>query len=150
MYLKNTKVALAFLLLSIPVSVMAGQKIDKAFGVSDLVADWVVILILAIFSLAGGIGSNFIHTDADEFVSHPRFAKGFIGFFLGLATGLALYNYYGLSVYMLLTPVLIVSSLGSAIFVFYMRWFSSPETQKQLSDKLHNIPIFKNKENRNE
>lgn len=146
MYLKNVNTALLYLFISVPVSVFAGQKMDNAFGVSNLINDWVVIAILAVFSLAGGIGSNFIKTDADEFVSNPKFAKSFIGFFLGLAVGLALYNYYGLSVYVLLIPVLIVSSLGSAILVFYMRWFSSPETQKQLNEKLRNIPILKNKD----
>lgn len=146
MYLKNVNTALLYLFLFVPVSVFAGQKIDNAFGVSNLINDWVVIAILSFFSLAGGIGSNFIKTDADEFVSNPRFAKSFIGFIVGIAIGMSLYNFYGLSVYVLLIPVLIASSLGSAIFVFYMRWFSSQETQKHLSDKLRNIPFLRNKD----
>lgn len=147
MYLKHVNLALAFILAYIPISVYAGKVVEKTFGLDELVADWVVIVILAIFSLAGGIGSNFIHTDADEFVSNPKIAKAFIGFFLGLSVGLALYNYYGLSVYVLLAPVLIVASLGSAILVFYMRWFSAPETRKQMENKLNNLPIFKDKNN---
>lgn len=146
MYLKNVNTALLYLFLFVPVSVFAGQKMDNAFGVSNLVSDWVVIAVLSVFSLAGGIGSNFIKTDADEFVSHPRFAKSFIGFIVGLAIGLSLYNHYELSVYVLLIPVLISSSLGSAIFVFYMRWFSSQETQKKLGDKLRSISFLKNKD----
>ena len=139
MYLKHINLALAFILSFIPISVYAGKALDKTFGLNDLFADSVVIAILAVFSLAGGVGSNFIHTDADEFVRNPKFAKAFIGFFLGLSVGLALYNYYGLSVYVLLAPVLIVSSLGSAILVFYMRWFSAPETRKKMTEKLNGL-----------
>ncbi len=139
MYLKHINLALAFILSFIPISVYAGKAVDKTFGLNDLFADSVVIAILAVFSLAGGVGSNFIHTDADEFVRNPKFAKTFIGFFLGLSVGLALYNYYGLSVYVLLAPVLIVSSLGSAILVFYMRWFSAPETRKKMTEKLNGL-----------
>lgn len=139
MYLKHINLALAFILSFIPISVYAGKALDKTFGLNDLFADSVVIAILAVFSLAGGVGSNFIHTDADEFVRNPKFAKVFIGFFLGLSVGLALYNYYGLSVYVLLAPVLIVSSLGSAILVFYMRWFSAPETRKKMTEKLNGL-----------
>lgn len=139
MYLKHINLALAFILSFIPISVYAGKAVDKTFGLNDLFADSVVIAILAVFSLAGGVGSNFIHTDADEFVRNPKFAKAFIGFFLGLSVGLALYNYYGLSVYVLLAPVLIVSSLGSAILVFYMRWFSAPETRKKMTEKLNGL-----------
>lgn len=139
MYLKHINLALAFILSFIPISVYAGKAVDKTFGLNDLFADSIVIAILAVFSLAGGVGSNFIHTDADEFVRNPKFAKAFIGFFLGLSVGLALYNYYGLSVYVLLAPVLIVSSLGSAILVFYMRWFSAPETRKKMTEKLNGL-----------
>lgn len=143
MYLKHVNLALAFILAYIPISVYAGKAVDRTFGLDDIIADWVVISVLSVFSLAGGIGSNFIHTDADEFVRNPKFAKAFIGFFLGLGSGLALYNYYGLSVYVLLIPVLIISSLGSAILVFYMRWFSAPETRKKLGEKLDSFSFHK-------
>lgn len=146
MYLKHTNLALAFILSFIPISVYAGKALDKTFGLNDLFADSVVIAILAVFSLAGGVGSNFIHTDADEFVRNPKFAKAFIGFFLGLSVGLAIYNYYGLSVYVLLAPVLIVSSLGSAILVFYMRWFSAPETRKKMTEKLNGLTFNQDSE----
>ena len=146
MYLKHINLALAFILSFIPISVYAGKALDKTFGLNDLFADSVVIAILAVFSLAGGVGSNFIHTDADEFVRNPKFAKAFIGFFLGLSVGLALYNYYGLSVYVLLAPVLIVSSLGSAILVFYMRWFSAPETRKKMTEKLNGLTFNQDSE----
>lgn len=146
MYLKHINLALAFILSFIPISVYAGKAVDKTFGLNDLFADSVVIAILAVFSLAGGVGSNFIHTDADEFIRNPNFAKAFIGFFLGLSIGLALYNYYGLSVYVLLAPVLIVSSLGSAILVFYMRWFSAPDTQKKLNEKINGIAFNRDSE----
>lgn len=136
MYMKNVSLWLAALLFFIPVSVWAGQKTDNAFGFNELIADGVVIIIIAVFSLAGGFASMFIKTDADEFVTNPRFAKIFIGLFLGLAFGLTIYNYYGLSIYTILVPILIVSSLGSAILVFYMRWFSSPETSRKFREKL--------------
>lgn len=143
MYLKHINLALAFILSFIPISVYAGKAVDKTFGLNDLFADSVVIAILAVFSLAGGVGSNFIHTDADEFIRNPNFTKAFIGFFLGIAVGLLLYGYYGLSVYVLLVPVLIVSSLGSAIWVFYMRWFASPATRKKMTEKLNGIAFNK-------
>lgn len=137
MYLKNVNLAFLLTVLSVSASAYAGQQIDKTFGLDNLLADWVVIAIIAVFSLSGGVGSNFIKTDADEFVSHAAFAKTFIGFFLGLAVGLTLYGYYNLSVYLLTIPVIVSSSLGCAILVFYMRWFSSPETQKKMREKLN-------------
>ena len=136
MYLKHVNMWLISLFSFIPLSVWAGQKADNAFGLNDLFADSVVIGVIAFFSLCGGIGSMFIKTDADEFVSHPRFAKTFIGLVLGLAFGLMIYKYYGLSLYVILLPILVVSSLGSAILVFYMRWFSSPETSRKFREKI--------------
>lgn len=135
MYLKNIKMWTALISVLMPISVYAGQIAGK-FGVDELLEDWVVIVLLAIFSLAGGIGSVFIKTDADEFITSPRFLKIFIGFWLGLSVGLAIYNYYGVSVYMLLTIVLVASSLGAAILVFYMRWFADPNTGRKFKEKI--------------
>ena len=142
MYLKNVNSALLFISMFIPYTVFAATEIQNSFGVDDLMNDWLLILFLAIFALAGGIASNFIKTDADEFVIKPLFTKTFVGFFLGISVGLLLNKHYNLSVYVLLMPVLIVSSLGSAILVFYMRYFGSPETRKRMAEKLDNLPIF--------
>lgn len=120
----------------LPASVYAGQVAGK-FGVDELLDDWVVIALLAIFSLAGGVGAIFIKTDADEFVMYPRFAKVFIGFWLGISVGLGVYKYYGVNVYLLLTLVLVAASLGSALLVFYMRWFADPDTRRRFRDKLN-------------
>ena len=135
MYLKDIKAWTAILAVSLPASVYAGQSVGR-FGADELLEDAVVIAIVAVFALAGGIGAMFIRTDADEFVLHPKFAKVFIGFWLGVAVGLAIFNWYNISVYLLLVPVIISSSLGSAILVFYMRWFSDPKTSRKFKDKI--------------
>lgn len=135
MYLKNIKAWTTLLTAVIPMTVYAGQKVGK-FGAEELLEDGVVIGIVALFSLVGGMGAMFIKTDADEFVAHPKIAKVFIGFWLGIAVGLGIFNWYDISVYLLLAPVFIASSLGSAILVFYMRWFSDPKTSRKFKDKL--------------
>lgn len=98
----------------------------------------VVIAIVALFSLMGGISSTGIKTDADEFVHYPFFYKCFIGFWVGIGVGMGVYTAYSVSVFFLLVPVFIASSLGSAIMVFYMRWFADPQTRKKLRAKLEN------------
>lgn len=136
MHIKHIRSWSIFLLSLMPSLVWAGQIIDNKFGQDDLINDRFVIGMIAIFSLVGSIGSIFIKTDADEFVRYPNLAKVFIGFFLGIAVGLGIYKYYGLSVYLLLAPVFVISSLGSAILVFYMRYLSDPNTKSKLIRKV--------------
>lgn len=147
MYLKHVKRWLMILLGIVPSLVWAGQIVDNKFGQDELISDRFVILMISIFSLAGSIGSTFIKTDADEFLSNPKLSKIFIGFFLGLAVGLGIYKYYGLSIYLLLAPVFIIASLGSAILVFYMRYLSDPNTKSKLIQKVEQkLGLGENKE----
>lgn len=135
MYLKNIKAWTIIMSLVWPMSVFAG-KVTGTFGADELLADSVVIAIVALFSLMGGVAATFIKTDADEFVSSHRVAKVFIGFWVGIASGLGIYTKYKLSVYMLLFPVLATASLGSVIMVFYMQYLSDPATRKALREKI--------------
>lgn len=135
MYLHNIKLWTFLTAVTMPVTVLAGRVAPK-FGVSELVNDSVVIALVALFSLAGGVAATGIHTDADEFVSSPRIYKIFIGFWLGLGFGLGVYFKYSIGVYILLAPVFIASSLGSAILVFYMRWFADPKTRRKFRAKI--------------
>lgn len=135
MYLHNIKLWTALTALLMPVTVFAG-KVSAKFGVTELANDSVVIALIALFSLMGGIAATGIHTDADEFVSSPKVYKIFIGFWIGLGFGLGVYFKYSIGVYVLLAPVFIASSLGSAILVFYMRWFADPKTRRKFRNKI--------------
>lgn len=137
MYLKNIKMWTIIVSILVPFSAYAGQTVGK-FGIEELMDSSVVIAIVALFSLMGGIASTGIKTDADEFIHHPFFYKCFIGFWLGIGVGMGVYTAYSVSVFLLLVPVLIASSLGSAIMVFYMRWFADPQTRRKLRAKLEN------------
>ncbi|QHJ83836.1 MAG: hypothetical protein [Bacteriophage sp.] len=136
MHIKHIKTWVIFLIGLMPSLVWASQIIDNKFGQDDLINDRFVIGMIAIFSLVGSIGSIFIKTDADEFIKYPNLAKIFIGFFLGIAVGLGIYKYYGLSIYLLLAPVFVIASLGSAILVFYMRYLSDPKMKSKLTKKI--------------
>lgn len=118
-----------------PMSVFAGQ-VTGTFGADELLADSVVIAIVALFSLMGGVAASCIKTDADEYVTSPRVTKVFIGFWVGIASGLGIYTKYKLSVYLLLLPVFVTSSLGVVIMVFYMQYFADPATRKALREKI--------------
>lgn len=135
MYLKDIKAWTVFISIFMPISVYAGQTVGK-FGVEELMDSGVIIAIVALFSLMGGIAATGIKTDADEFMHYPFFYKCFAGFWLGIGVGMAVYVLYSVSVFLLLVPVFVSASLGSAIMVFYMRWFADPQTRKKLRAKI--------------
>lgn len=136
MYLRHVKSWLFVMFTLIPTMVWAGQVLDNKFGQDELINDRFIIMMIALSSFFGSIGATFIKTDADEFVRYPVLAKIIIGSFFGTFAGLGLFKYYGLNVYLLLAPVFIISSLGSAILVFYMRYLSDPRTKSKLIQKV--------------
>lgn len=140
MFLKKTwALILTFAAIVVmPVYVHAAKDVGH-FGLDDLLGDSVVISILALFASFGGFLAMFVRTEADEFVTFPKVFKVLAGFALGVTVGMALYNDYGLSIYLILPVVIVTGTLGAPIVVYYVRWFCNPKTQKMFEEKLDDL-----------
>ena len=117
-----------------PALTYAGIRIDNTIAIDAQLS--LKVIAMAVAALFGGIASIFINTSFDEHMKHPAIAKIFIGFCLGLASALMVFEQFNLGLFSLILPTFAIASLGAPLMVFYLMWLSNPQTQAEIKEAI--------------